>query len=478
MPLSTSYSYNKNGNIETLTREGIDNLTYTYKGNQLLSVDDQEGNEFQNNGFSDNGSFEPIEYVYDNNGNMNYDLNKNILDINYNYLNLPDNVSIIVNNDFNNILYQYDAIGSKRVKQTRVNGQIIKTTNYIGNFVYENGELAYILTSEGRIKYADSLTFYPKTKQSRNMVYQYFIKDHLGNTRIMFDEDGVKQSVNYYPFGMRTAEINQSIFDYNNTKYLYNGKELQDDFDLDWYDYGWRFYDAQLGRWHVVDALAESYFDLSPYNYVANNPLRYIDPDGTFIDDYFNKNGKYLGSDEAKTDNVKIINQRSWDDNKVVAEDGTESIDHEVGKANSTYNSKENLSKDAKLNVYRHYNPTDLDVVAHDKENKMAGMSFAYTRTKQRIKIKIIANIKAGLADHANEIISSFIHEQKHYSDFKDLGYDAYKAASGNRKESRAITVQMKHSSFKNTRKKEYQDKVIKYGRAKGMLFKIKPRGL
>ena len=59
--------------------------------------------------------------------------------------------------------------------------------------------------------------------------------------------------------------------------YKYNGKELQ---ESGMYDYGARFYMPDLGRWGVVDPMAEKYTRMSPYSYVGNNPAIFVDYDG------------------------------------------------------------------------------------------------------------------------------------------------------------------------------------------------------
>ncbi len=108
-------------------------------------------------------------------------------------------------------------------------------------------------------------------------VYHYYLQDHLGNNRMVVNTNGEVEQVNhYYAFGGLMGESTGG----DTQTYKYNGKELDCINGLDWYDYGARNYDAALGRWHVVDPLAEKYYNVSPYAYCNNNPIRFIDPDG------------------------------------------------------------------------------------------------------------------------------------------------------------------------------------------------------
>ena len=280
-------NYDKNGNIQTLYRNGdlvdalpanqIDNLQYSYKPNSniLTSVNDNSGNT---SGFRDNNTVGD-DYGYDANGNMITDKNKNITAIVYNHLNLPTKITF---GSTGSITYIYNAIGQKVEKQlyTSSQGSIPVISYYCGEFQYifrENyadyvTKLQFITTSEGYVKHTAGVYSY---------VFNY--TDHLGNVRLSYGLNAnvltIFEENNYYPFGLKHKGYNSNNLQAN-YKYKFNGKELQDELGLNLYDYGARNYDPALGRWMNIDPKAEKYFQYSPYVYVANNPLIYVDPDG------------------------------------------------------------------------------------------------------------------------------------------------------------------------------------------------------
>ena len=95
-------------------------------------------------------------------------------------------------------------------------------------------------------------------------------------------------------------------------RYRYNGKELQDELGLNWYDYGARMYDASVARWNGVDASSENYLAWTPYNYVGNNPIIKIDPDGKDWDiviDNNNNNTIKVKANFNSTGNTAAVQQ-------------------------------------------------------------------------------------------------------------------------------------------------------------------------
>ncbi len=320
----SSITYDKNGNITKLQRRGnitanpgtlssgyglMDNLTYDYanggQSNQLVSVTDHAGIIY---GFKD-GNTSGNDYAYDANGNLTVDKNKGITQIAYNYLNLPATINMGSNKK---IVYLYSATGAKLRKQLYENNSIIKTVDYQNNFQYENGILQFISHPEGYI-YKDATGY--------RYMYQY--KDHLGNNRLSFMRNAgtvaIVKETNYYPFGLTQKGYNNlttSLGSAGAKKYQYNGKELQDDYGLEWYDYGARFYDAGLGRFHTIDLLSEKYSFQSPYTYGANNPIRFIDFMGMNASPYYDKEGNLLGVDEKDfKGKVYITDKKTFDSN-------------------------------------------------------------------------------------------------------------------------------------------------------------------
>jgi len=318
--------YDLNGNIERLKRSSdastgnpttlyIDDLTYVNEGNRLKTVTDASTNY---NGYPDaSGNI----IAYDLNGNMIDHKDKGILQIKYNYLSLPDHQTFdqtyLVRNVFGgatetrNITtkYLYAADGTKLKKTytygvSKNNSEAATVTDYLDGFQYEGQGivtgivpqiLKFIPTSEGYYNF-------------ENNKYIYNYTDHLGNVRLSYMNSStgleVIEESNYYPFGLKHQGYN-ALAGNPAYQYQYNGKELQKESGM--YDYGARFYMPDLGRWGVVDPLAEKMTRHSLYNYAFNNPIRFIDPDGMAPEgDYYTKFGRYLGNDGKNDGKVYV----------------------------------------------------------------------------------------------------------------------------------------------------------------------------
>ena len=317
---STSYSYDLNGNVTSLSRRGvngcvpvgdhsvwaygdIDDLTLTYNGNQLKKVTDHCP-DLTYAGAMDfkDGADKSAEYLWDANGNMTRDRNKKIWSIGYNALNLPEEIQ---HYDGHIVRYTYAADGRKLratylvsniavMEQDGINlvggspdgvmgggtipfnppgplnppGPVVPsgpttylTLDYCGNKVYRNGVLERTENDYGYL--ADS-------------TYYYYIRDYQGNVRAVIDQNGaLKEINNYYPYGGLMGAASAGV-----QPNKYGGKELDRQNGIDWYDFEARFQDPMLPMFTTQDPLAENNPGISPYAYCAGNPVRYIDPNG------------------------------------------------------------------------------------------------------------------------------------------------------------------------------------------------------
>jgi len=317
-PYNNNYNenltYDLNGNIKTLKRNAfpifgttstlVDDLTYQYTGNRLDRILESSLND---TGYE--GGNNLIDY--DASGNMINMKDKGIQSIAYNSLNLPDSYSITQTDLFGttnfSLTYLYRADGTKLRKTYFSQGgkgsaNITRTTDYLDGFQYSYNEGSGVCTTcRTEVAYERQafakggllgttlpewiLDFVPTAEgffsfTENRYIYQY--RDHLGNARVSYARNSagaleITDVNNYYAFGMNHIGGLQKggLGGYQN--YKYNGKELQ---ETGMYDYGARFYMPDIGRWGVIDPLAETTRRVNPYNYALNNPIMFIDPDG------------------------------------------------------------------------------------------------------------------------------------------------------------------------------------------------------
>lgn len=272
-----SYYYDLHGNIKSKERYGKEIVyIYTQNSNRLDKIKLNYNDEYQ--------------FYYDAKGNIVKDNFKEIDTLIYDRRNLIINFVKQANINY----YKYDDNGNRIYKG--IQGQSGEfylrdhTGKELGVYDINTGKLKMInLYGDGLLGRVDvnwiSKTCYdefgnPYTCYDRKDERFFYFKDHLGSIRMTLDENSnIVSAQDYYPYGeiLRQYTLGSGA----NDKYKFTEKERDTETNYDYF--GARYYDSELARWTTIDPLADKYPGWSPYNYTLNNPLRFIDPDGTEI---------------------------------------------------------------------------------------------------------------------------------------------------------------------------------------------------
>ena len=315
----------------------IDNLDYTMSGNKLTMVTDNAPSGSRHHGYHKKSS---ANYQYDNdgasegNGNLTFDPRSGA-SFTYNHLDVPVMADF---GDGKTIHWTYDARRNMLGRKVMDGTTVLEDRKYVGEIEYDGNQITAIyhpqgrirntsyvpcyidvdgniiaskdveakvihssalLTGNGTVNYTaeDCIELQPDfdvqagtvfeaeigtlSTPSTNWVYEYFIRDHLGNLRVVFDETAKKVNEHfYYPFGM----ARDGGWGYNNAlakeKYQFNSIEYVENHGMDLNVARYRMLDPSLGRWFGVDPAAHDYMPHSPFNFAVNSPGVYSDPEG------------------------------------------------------------------------------------------------------------------------------------------------------------------------------------------------------
>ena len=248
-------TYDKNSNIITLNRSGLSSddmkgYRFSYSGNQRIK--DETSNS---------------DYEYDANGNIHRDALTGFY-IYYNFLNLP---TVIYTEGDSGLYYAYLADGTK-IEVCGYDDN--EPTRYAGSLVYNDGAFESASFGGGRIV---------GTNNGANSEVHYFLTDHLGSTRVVAKVTPTGRidldRRDYYPFGKEWAQPDMPTSD---NRYTFSGKEKQHlrFQEIDYADFGARFYDSEGVHFLQQDPLLEKFYRIGPYNYCMGNPVRLADADG------------------------------------------------------------------------------------------------------------------------------------------------------------------------------------------------------
>ena len=318
------YEYDKHGNMVNLYRNGgrggmIDEMNWFYEGNRVVEITDMVGEQgrYDMKEYRDY-NHDGLDYFYDSNGNMTADLDRDIVAIRYNLLNLPDTVQF---RNGSAIVNYYTADGKRTGSKylTPLATVVIPAGQTFGSTSGTAAMSSHVTARRGSLEYAGA-DFESDTLirihngdgylDCSEQDFRYFVRDYQGNIRTVYGSAVAKltpveppfsltnrgaiggdkppirpkpiehtvtyQRMQYYPFGLPY----EAHYQPEEQPYKYGGKEFIELHGYDSYDFDARMYYPALCRFMTMDPLCEKYYSISPYAYCNNNPVKYVDPDG------------------------------------------------------------------------------------------------------------------------------------------------------------------------------------------------------
>ena len=256
-------------------------------GNQLSKVCDLSStNKYNAVEYPQNYDHQGV-FQYDTNGNLTAQTDKNIATIRYNILNLPDTIQFMSGNQIVNSCFADGTLYRTRYRTCLIPPTVPVATGgihsglmnyiedtYLDKYQMKDSSLFRITNPEGYTSVE-----YSYVEQMPVYIPHYVVRDHLGNTRTVKSSDkGLEQSMGYYASGTPLVES----FNPDNQPYKFGDKELISMHELNWYNFGARYYDPVTVRFTTPDPLTELKPWISGYAYCLDNPIRYIDPTGLF----------------------------------------------------------------------------------------------------------------------------------------------------------------------------------------------------
>ena len=321
----SDYSYDATGNISAMQRYGfngalMDNLTYSFYAatNRLSHIDDTVPSGVFMGDIDDQIK---NNYSYDQRGNMTFDQQREI-SISYDYRSLP--ISITVGPPMTPggmTTYRYDADGRRTYK----------STEYGAAYYYINdvqGRTIAVLKADGSLKmlnllgldhigYIDAYYIPQAAKDEdappRSDARFYYLKDHLGNIKLIVDQGGnVAAYDDYDPFGMGLEGRSGNPYGVDaRFKFI----SAENDLEHGMYLLGPRLYDQRIGLFRSPDPMQDIYTEYSPYHYSFNNPMRFVDPTGLQAEDAEEEEEKK----KAKTyvlEEIVVVGERTESETK------------------------------------------------------------------------------------------------------------------------------------------------------------------